>query len=104
MTGRYELRIGADTFAIDGTSGSVRIRRGTADRPDATATVDPDAFFPLVLGQRPVADAIAAGDLRLAGRPDAAERLTDLLLTLAAASAASCGRRGVMRGLTVFDF
>jgi DNA-binding HxlR family transcriptional regulator len=86
VTGRYELHIGADAFAIDGTSGSVRIRRGTADRPDATATIDPEAFFALVLGQRPVADAIASGDLRLSGRPDAAERLTDLLLALVAAA------------------
>ncbi len=85
VTGRYELRIRADTFAIDGTSGSVRIRRGTADLPDATATIDPDAFFSLVLGQRPIGDAIASGELRLDGSPDAAERLTDLLLALVTA-------------------
>ena len=48
VTGRYELRIGADTFTIDGTSGSVRIRRGTADQPDAVATINPDVFFALV--------------------------------------------------------
>jgi putative sterol carrier protein len=86
VTGRYELRIGADTFAIDGTSGSVRIRRGTADRPDATATTDPDAFRAVVLGQRPAADAIASGALRLDGSPDAAGRLTDLLLALVASA------------------
>ena len=86
VTGRYQVRIGADAFVIDGTSGSVRIRRGTADQPEATATIDPDAFFALVLGQRSVADAIAAGDLHLVGSADAAGRLTDLLLALVAAA------------------
>jgi hypothetical protein len=36
----------------------------------------------VVFGQRPIADAIASGDLRLDGDPDAASRLTGLLLTL----------------------
>ena len=84
VTGRYELRIGADTFAIDGSSGSVRIRRGTADQPDATAATDLGTFHAVVFGQRPAADAIASGDLRLDGDPDAADRLTDLLLALTA--------------------
>lgn len=86
VTGRYQLRIGADAFAIDGTSGTVRIRRGAAEQPDATATIDPDAFFSLVLGQRPVTEAIGSGDLRLDGSPDAVGRLTDLLLALVAAA------------------
>lgn len=84
VLGRYELRIGADTFAIDGSSGSVRIRRGTADQPDATATTDLGTFHAVVFGQRPAADAIASGDLRLDGNPAAAGRLTDLLLALIA--------------------
>jgi DNA-binding HxlR family transcriptional regulator/putative sterol carrier protein len=94
VTGRYELRIGADVFAVDGTSGSVRIRRGTADQPDATATIDPDTFFAVVLGQRSVADAIAAGDLRLDGGSDAAERLTDLLHALVASAPQPVGAAG----------
>jgi DNA-binding HxlR family transcriptional regulator len=87
VTGRYQLSVGADTFTIDGSSGSVRIRRGNADRPAATAATDPGTFRAVIFGQRPAADAIAAGDLRLDGDPDATGRLTDLLLTLTAAAA-----------------
>ncbi|MGH3410434.1 MAG: winged helix-turn-helix transcriptional regulator, partial [Streptosporangiaceae bacterium] len=38
VSNRYELRVGADVFTVDGTSGSVRMRRGTADQPGATLT------------------------------------------------------------------
>lgn len=86
VTGRYGLRISADTFAVDGTSGSVRIRRGTADQPDANATTDVGTFHAVVFGQRPAADAIASGDLRLDGNPAAADRLIDLLLALTASA------------------
>jgi DNA-binding HxlR family transcriptional regulator len=84
LTGRYELRIGADTFTVDATAGPARFRRGTADQPEATVTTDADTFRAVVFGQLPIADAVASGDLRLAGDPDAAGRLTGLLLTLAA--------------------
>ena len=86
VTGRYQLAIGADTFTVDGSSGTVRIRRGTADQPDATAATDVGTFHAVVFGQRPAADAIASGDLRLDGDPAAAGRLTDLLLALTASA------------------
>ena len=86
VTGRYQLGLGADTFTVDGTSGTVRIRRGTADQPDATAATDLGTFHAVVFGQRPAEDAIAAGDLRLDGDPAAVGRLTDLLLALAASA------------------
>ena len=82
VSGRYELRIDASTFAVDGSSGSVRIRRGTADRPGATVTTDADTFRAVIFGQRPMTDAVHSGRLRLDGDPDATSRLTDLLLTL----------------------
>jgi DNA-binding HxlR family transcriptional regulator len=82
VTGRYELRVGADTFTVDATAGSVRFRRGTADRPDATLTTDGDTFRAVCFGQRPIADAVRSGDLVLDGDPEAANRLTDLVLTL----------------------
>ena len=82
MTGRYEIRVGTDTVTVDGTSGAVRLRRGTADEPEATATTDASTLHAVALGQRPISDAVASGDLRLDGDPEAASRLTDLLLTL----------------------
>ncbi len=83
VTGRYEIRIGADTVTVDGTSGAVRLRRGTASEPEATATTDAGTLRAVAFGQRPVPDAVASGDLRLDGDPDAASRLTGLLLALA---------------------
>ena len=82
VSGRYELRVDDSTFTVDGSSGSVRIRRGTADRPDATVTTDGGTFRAVIFGQLPIADAVRAGGLRLDGDPDATSRLTDLLLTL----------------------
>jgi DNA-binding HxlR family transcriptional regulator len=84
VSGRYELRIDASTFTVDGSSGSVRIRRGTADRPDATVTADADTFRAVIFGQRPIGDATRSGGLRLDGDPGATSRLADLLLALTA--------------------
>jgi ubiquinone biosynthesis protein UbiJ len=89
VTGRYELRIGADTFAVDGSSGSVRIRRGTADRPDAMVTTDFDTLRAVCLGERSLTDAVRTGDMRLDGDPDAVSRLSDLLLALTPAPGAA---------------
>ena len=94
VTGRYEIRVGADTITVDGTSGAVRLRRGTADEPEATATTDAGTLHAVAFGQRPVSDAVASGDLRLDGDPEAASRLTDLLLTLAAAPPPPAGGAG----------
>jgi ubiquinone biosynthesis protein UbiJ len=84
--GRYELRVGADVFTVDGTSGVARFRRGSADEPDATVTTDAGTFRAVVFGQRPMAGAVASGDLRLDGDPAATSRLTDLLLALSPAA------------------
>jgi DNA-binding HxlR family transcriptional regulator len=89
VTGRYEVRIGGDVFAVDGSSGSVRIRRGTADRPAATATTDFDTLRAVCLGERSLADAVRIGDMRLDGDPDAVSRLSDLLLALTPAPGAT---------------
>jgi DNA-binding HxlR family transcriptional regulator len=79
---RYELRIGAEVFTADGTSGTVRLRRGTADRPKATLTTDADTFHAVAVGSRPIAEAIEAGDLLLNGDPRAVTGLTGLLHAL----------------------
>jgi DNA-binding HxlR family transcriptional regulator len=82
VTGRYELRVGADVFTVDGTSGSVRVRRGTADRPEATLATDPGTLHAVALGIRPLTAAAEAGDLRLEGDPRAVTGLTRLLQAL----------------------
>jgi alkyl sulfatase BDS1-like metallo-beta-lactamase superfamily hydrolase len=79
VNGRYELRVGADVFTVDGTSGSVLMRRGTADEPEASATTDAGTLHAVAIGQRPIPDAVASGDLRLDGGQRAIEGLTGLL-------------------------
>ena len=87
--GRFELHIGADVFTADTTSGTARIRRGRADQPAATLTTDGGTFRALAFGQRPLADALAAGDLQVDGPAAAVRGLEDLLLTLASSGEAS---------------
>jgi DNA-binding HxlR family transcriptional regulator len=81
-SGRYELRVGPDVFTVDGTSGSVRARRGTADRPDAILSTDADTLHAVALGIRPIADAAESGGLRFDGDPRGVSGLTSLLQAL----------------------
>jgi DNA-binding HxlR family transcriptional regulator len=81
-SGRYELRVGTDVFTVDGTSGSVKARRGTADRPDAILSTDADTLHAVALGIRPIADAAESGGLRFDGDPQAVSGLTSLLQAL----------------------
>ena len=82
MNGRYELRVGTDVLTVDGTSGSVRVRRGTADRPDAALTTDADTLHDVTLGKRSIPETVESGDLRLDGDPQAISGLTGLLQAL----------------------
>jgi DNA-binding HxlR family transcriptional regulator len=84
VTGRYELRVGADVFTVDGTSGSVRVRRGTADDPEASASTDAGTLHAVAIGQLPVSAALASGALRLDGDQRAIDGLTGLLRALLA--------------------
>ncbi|HEY2949534.1 MAG TPA: winged helix-turn-helix transcriptional regulator [Micromonosporaceae bacterium] len=86
VAGRYELRIRADTFTVDTTTGSAEFRRGTADEPDATVTTDAGTFRAVCFGQRSVGAAIESGDLRIEGDRKAKGRVTNLLQTLTASA------------------
>jgi hypothetical protein len=88
VTGRYEVRARGGTFTVDGTAGSVRIRRGTADEPAATLATDDDTLAAACFGQRSIADAARSGDLRVDGDPAAVSGLTSLLLALLSAAPA----------------
>ena len=82
VNGRYELRVGTDVFTVDGTSGAVRVRRGTADRPQAVLTTDADTLHAVVLGKRSIAETAESGDLRLDGDSQAISGLVGLLQAL----------------------
>jgi len=82
VNGRYELRVGPDVFTVDGSAGSVRVRRGTADGPEAALTTDDDTFHAVAIGKLSIADAVESGDLRLDGDPQAIAGLTGLIQAL----------------------
>jgi DNA-binding HxlR family transcriptional regulator len=92
VTGRYEMRVGADVFTVDGTSGRVRVRRGTADRPEAVLSTDAGTLTAVALGHRSIADAAGSGDLRLDGDPQAIDGLTGLVRALHGPRVTSPGR------------
>jgi DNA-binding HxlR family transcriptional regulator len=83
---RYELRIGTDVITVDGTSGSVRMRRGPADSPHAAVSTDAETLHAVALGNRPIADAVDAGDLRLDGDSRRFSGLISLLQALTSPS------------------
>jgi hypothetical protein len=82
VNGRYELRVGSDVLTVDGTSGSVRVRRGTCDHPEAMLSTDADTLRAVALGIRSIPSAAESGDLRFEGDPKAIAGLTSLLQSL----------------------
>ena len=74
----YELRLGEDRFRIAVTQGQIEVARGDADRPDATIDTDPGTLAAVLWGDRPLADAQRAGELRVEGDQAAVERLVRL--------------------------
>jgi len=96
VNGRYQLRVDTDVFTVDGTSGSVGVRRGTADRPHAALTTDAGTIHAVALGNRPIADAVQSGDLRLDGDQQAITGLTSLLQALSRPA----GRTGHLHDLS----
>jgi DNA-binding HxlR family transcriptional regulator len=82
VAGRYELHIGASTFAVTATPERVTIRREPAVDPQATLTTDEGTLRAVCFGQLPIADAIRSGDLSMKGDDQAVARLSTLLLTL----------------------
>ena len=74
----YELRLGEDRFRIAVTQGQIEVARGDADRPDATIDTDPGTLAAVLWGDRPLADAQRAGELRVEGDQAAVEHLVRL--------------------------
>ena len=97
-SGRYELRVGSDVFTVDGTSGSVRLRRGTADHPEAVLATDADTLHAVTLGIRSIPSAAESGDLRFDGDPKAIGGLTSLLQSLTRSPQPEEGQVGAATG------
>lgn len=75
----YQLQLGDEPFRVRVAGGELSAERGTADAPDVTIAVDAAADLGAVLfGDRPLADAVKSGDVRIDGDRGAVERLTGL--------------------------
>jgi DNA-binding HxlR family transcriptional regulator len=72
LRARYELRLGEDCFHAEIANGRIELARGSADHPDVTIETDSATLRGLVFGDRPPAEAMRSGALRLAGDQHAA--------------------------------
>lgn len=88
--GTYEIRVDGDPYRIEITDDAIDIERSTAERPDATATIDIGTLRALNGGLHTIAQATDSGELRLHGEAGAVERLTGFLQE-ALATAPSAG-------------
>ncbi|MDT7636800.1 MAG: hypothetical protein QOC83_1088, partial [Pseudonocardiales bacterium] len=74
------LRLGADEFRLVVADGRLAVSRGeagspgTAGQPEAVLDTDVATLLTLLRTDRPLADAVEAGTLRLAGDPAVADR------------------------------
>lgn len=67
-----------DRFHAIVADGSLIIARGTSENPDATISTDSDTMLALVYGDRPLDDAVRAGDVRIEGDETALARFLTL--------------------------
>ncbi|TVT20644.1 helix-turn-helix transcriptional regulator [Amycolatopsis acidiphila] len=71
-----ELRFGADVFHVRSADGRLSLARGPADGARVVAEMDAKTLRGLVFGARPVAAAVAGGELRLTGETAVFERFS----------------------------
>jgi DNA-binding HxlR family transcriptional regulator/putative sterol carrier protein len=74
----YHLRLGEDRFRIEVSDDEFEVARGEADQADATIDTDRDTLTAVLWGERPLADAQRAGEMRIEGDQSAVERLVPL--------------------------
>jgi ubiquinone biosynthesis protein UbiJ len=84
----YELRLGEDVFRAVVTDGRFEIVRGGAERSDASIETDADTLAALVYEDRPLAEALRLGDIKIEGDEGAVERFLTLFALPKPASSA----------------
>ncbi|MFJ9741989.1 winged helix-turn-helix transcriptional regulator [Streptomyces sp. NPDC101166] len=77
--GRYELHLGDEVFRVLIADGTLHAERGYQQQPEAVITARPSALARVVYGGRHLADAVAAGDVRVEGDTTSVARLTAVL-------------------------
>ena len=75
LEGRIQLRMGEESFFWTRSGGVVEIGRGEIAAPDAVVAGSPSAIASIIYAGRPLADAIASGDLQIKGDLDLVRRL-----------------------------
>ena len=75
---RVELRLGDDRFRVVIDDGHVEASRGELPDADAVIEAEPRTLLDVLHGHRPLAAALASGDMRLSGDKRAAKRFTQL--------------------------
>jgi DNA-binding HxlR family transcriptional regulator len=78
LSARYELRLGDNTFHVRIADGRIALGRGPQDAADAVVETDAGTLSALIWQGRELADALAAGDLRIEGDRAAVTRLIGL--------------------------
>lgn len=76
---RIELRAGNEPLAVETINGSVRIRPGAVEHPDAVITGKPQLIVTLLAGKLNLAQACAAG-LRYEGDPEILGRVQPMAM------------------------
>ena len=84
---RVELRLAGERFRVVVADGSVEAGRGELPDPDAVIEADPRTLLDVLHGHRRLADALAAGSMRISGDKRAAKRFTGLFPLPAPAAA-----------------
>jgi len=84
---RIELRLGEERFQVDIAHGTIETIRGAGTTPDAVIEADPRTLLDVLHGHRRLADALAAGSMRISGDKRTARRFTELFPLPAPAAA-----------------
>jgi DNA-binding HxlR family transcriptional regulator len=74
----YELRLDDDRFRAEVADGRLEVARGAAGRPDAAIETSASTLRSLVFGGRSLAGAVRAGEAKVEGDREAAERFVGL--------------------------
>ncbi|MEO3876286.1 winged helix-turn-helix transcriptional regulator [Nonomuraea sp. B12E4] len=72
------LRLAGEEFRVTVAGGEIDLARGAAEHPDLVIDTDPATLAALLSGERPLAEAAAAGDLHVTGSLDTARRFLGL--------------------------
>jgi DNA-binding HxlR family transcriptional regulator len=73
--GRFELHVGDESFAVGTGHGSITVAAGRVSSPDAVIWSGPAVLRRVIFGDRPLAEVLRSGELRIDGDGNAAAKL-----------------------------